>query len=261
MSLFRVRLTQGNSRTGDGSLDYVAQKKGVVTAATNASPIVITSVGHGLVTGQRVMLAGVGGNTAANSTFTVTVVDVDHFALNGSVGNGSYTSGGNWSAVSVQRTIYVDGPNLVKRELNDGQLFTDCNYWKQFAYPQISIDQAFIEVVTDDGIPFDYNSQTSIPKVYSLTVANGTGFATNVRDILGTFGVAANSASVSVTGANVVMRINNDPGADYPIVSGGSVEFSSGEVQISSLAFSNLVSGGSTATVLILFTLPSKCNT
>lgn len=65
-----------------------------ITGATNASPIVIALAGHGFVKGQKVVITGVGGNTAANGTWTVTVVDQDHFSLNGSVGNGAYTSGG-----------------------------------------------------------------------------------------------------------------------------------------------------------------------
>lgn len=69
---------------------------GAVTGATNATPIVISSSSHGLTTGTRVTLSGVGGNTAANGTFVVTYVDADHFSLDGSAGNGAYTSGGSW---------------------------------------------------------------------------------------------------------------------------------------------------------------------
>ncbi len=65
-----------------------------ISGATNATPIVIALTGHGFLTGQRVVISGVGGNTTANGTWTVTVVDQDHFSLNGSVGNGAYTSGG-----------------------------------------------------------------------------------------------------------------------------------------------------------------------
>ena len=65
-----------------------------ISGATNATPIVIALTGHGFLTGQRVVISSVGGNTAANGTWTVTVVDQDHFSLNGSVGNGAYTSGG-----------------------------------------------------------------------------------------------------------------------------------------------------------------------
>ena len=65
-----------------------------ISGATNASPIVLNLTGHSFITGQRVVIAGVGGNTAANGTWTVTVVDQDHFSLNGSTGSGVYTSGG-----------------------------------------------------------------------------------------------------------------------------------------------------------------------
>jgi len=67
-----------------------------VTGATNASPIVVTSTGHALNTGDAVSISGVAGNTAANGTFTVTKVDANTFSLNGSTGNAAYTSGGTW---------------------------------------------------------------------------------------------------------------------------------------------------------------------
>ena len=67
-----------------------------VTGATNASPIVVTSTGHALNTGDAVAISGVAGNTAANGTFTVTKIDANTFSLNGSTGNGAYTSGGTW---------------------------------------------------------------------------------------------------------------------------------------------------------------------
>lgn len=66
-----------------------------ITGATNASPIVITTSGsHGLTTGASVTLSGVMGNTAANGTFTITVISPTSYSLGGSTGNGSYTSGG-----------------------------------------------------------------------------------------------------------------------------------------------------------------------
>jgi len=65
-----------------------------VTGATNATPIVITTATHGLVSGAVVTVASVGGNTAANGTFKITVLSGTTFSLDGSVGNGAYTSGG-----------------------------------------------------------------------------------------------------------------------------------------------------------------------
>jgi hypothetical protein len=86
-----------------GSLGYLGLSgtcsfldSGTITGASNASPIVITCASHGLTTGARITISGVGGNTAANGTFVVTRVDANSFSLDGSTGNGAYTSGGNW---------------------------------------------------------------------------------------------------------------------------------------------------------------------
>lgn len=65
-----------------------------ITNATNASPIVVTAASHGLETGDRVTVASVGGNTAANGDWEVRVVSANTFELKGSTGNGAYTSGG-----------------------------------------------------------------------------------------------------------------------------------------------------------------------
>lgn len=67
----------------------------VVSDATNTSPIEITtSVAYVIATGSQVSIAGVGGNTAANGTWTVTWIGGSTFSLVGSTGNGAYTSGG-----------------------------------------------------------------------------------------------------------------------------------------------------------------------
>ncbi|MDQ6928787.1 MAG: hypothetical protein M3159_09045, partial [Actinomycetota bacterium] len=63
-------------------------------AATNAAPITITATNHGLVTGDRVVISNVTGNTAANGVFIVTVLNANQFTLNGSSGSGTWTGGG-----------------------------------------------------------------------------------------------------------------------------------------------------------------------
>jgi hypothetical protein len=63
-----------------------------ITAATNASPIAITTnVAHGYTTGQQVKQAYVAGNTGANGTFTITVTGPTTYTCNGSVGTGAMT--------------------------------------------------------------------------------------------------------------------------------------------------------------------------
>jgi hypothetical protein len=91
-----------------------------VSAATNASPIQITtSTTNTLVTGQMVTISGVGGNLAANKTYTVTVLNNTQFTLDGSTGNGAYTSGGTVARGSAyqhtRRGIFMpwSGPSVV----------------------------------------------------------------------------------------------------------------------------------------------------
>jgi hypothetical protein len=67
-----------------------------ITNATNTSPIVVTSAGHGLSTGDTITIVDVGGNGAAKGTFVVTVTDANTFSLNGSTGDGGYTGGGEF---------------------------------------------------------------------------------------------------------------------------------------------------------------------
>ncbi len=96
---FRVHGPSGFIEAGTTS----QLNSGTVTAATNASPIVITSAAHGLTTGARATVADVTGNTAANGTFTVTRVDANTFSLDSSTGNGAYVSGGTWVETGAYR--------------------------------------------------------------------------------------------------------------------------------------------------------------
>ena len=50
-----------------------------------------------LLTGEQVTIAGVQGNTAANGTWTITVLNSTTFELNGSTSNGVYVPSGTWT--------------------------------------------------------------------------------------------------------------------------------------------------------------------
>lgn len=69
---------------------------GTITGATNASPIVVTSAAHGLSNGQTIVVSHVEGNRAANGTWVVANVTTNTFELQGSTGDGTYTTGGDW---------------------------------------------------------------------------------------------------------------------------------------------------------------------
>jgi len=102
---YRVYGSSAIMTNGTGSLALM--DTGSVTGATNASPIVISSASHGLSTGTYVVVASVGGNTAANGNFLVTYVSDSTFSLDGSTGNGAYTSGGTWSVIGLYSVSFT----------------------------------------------------------------------------------------------------------------------------------------------------------
>ncbi|MBV9028051.1 MAG: hypothetical protein JO311_05500 [Candidatus Eremiobacteraeota bacterium] len=95
-----VAILAGYSSAGDGGGGQLyfttpAPSARLVTNATNATPIVVTTAAaHGMATGQRVMVAGVSGNTGANGTWVIGTTTSTTLQLTGSAGTGAYTSGG-----------------------------------------------------------------------------------------------------------------------------------------------------------------------
>lgn len=101
-------LRVGRSNFGNFTISTEDVVSYTVNNATNVSPIQITtSTSNGLVTGQTVTISGVLGNTAANGTWTITRVDATNFTLNGSSGNGAWSSGGTQIAKGCPRFLHL----------------------------------------------------------------------------------------------------------------------------------------------------------
>lgn len=87
-----------------------------ITAASNASPInITTATNHGLVTGQIVTINGVTGNVAANGSWPITVLGPTNFTLNGSVGSGASSPGGNVFTPRDMSSLIWDETNALWR--------------------------------------------------------------------------------------------------------------------------------------------------
>lgn len=113
---------------------------GAITGATNANPIVITSTAHGLQTGARVTISGVGGNTNANTTVSITRVSADTFSLDAIAGNSGYTSGG---------TFHVSGLYTHSFTASNGNGFAAGNtYYVLSTYAMSSSSQADLDSFT-----------------------------------------------------------------------------------------------------------------
>jgi len=72
----------------------ISDHSGTITGASNATPIVITQATHGYSNGDRVVIQGIVGNTAANEAWVIANVATNTYELTTSVGSGAYSSGG-----------------------------------------------------------------------------------------------------------------------------------------------------------------------
>lgn len=137
-----------------------------IDSSTNASPIVVTDVAHGLQTGDRVTIISHATNTAANGTWTVTRVDADTFSLDGSTGNGVGGATGTWAKIYNLAALVQDAETAVLAFDTDGggdasftvkvvgSMQEDC---PDFALAQSPTNQYdFIDVIDmEDGASID----------------------------------------------------------------------------------------------------------
>ncbi len=112
-NIFTSSTVQGTgtvSQRRTGLQSYMSDGAGVVqinvTAASNPGLIAITTASaHGFTTGDKITVEGVGGNTAANGIWYITVTGASTFTLDGSTANGAYTSGGYVTNRSMYNAI------------------------------------------------------------------------------------------------------------------------------------------------------------
>jgi hypothetical protein len=165
---------------------------------------------------------------------------------------------------SIQRGVYVMGPNLINRLLIDGETFTDCNYWKRFAYPQVSLEDAIVEVVSDDGsIYSDIATENVYPKVYDESVAAGTTWTDNEVDIAGDTGGYAVFAQITNKhrSQDISMRLNGLTTAVMDLPADSTQVFNSGDLSLSLIEFDNSESGASgPVEVQVVLSIRSVCN-
>ncbi len=171
------------------------------------------------------------------------------------------------NGASIQRTVYVPGPNKTNRVLFDGQTFTDVNYWKRFTYPTLPFDQAFIEVVTDDGSVWnDFSQDNTYPVSYSTTLLAGSTYTSSTSganrtsfDILTDNGSPAIFTQIinTTTGTDTVtVRINGV--ATFPLQAGSSQVFDKGDLLVTKIEFDNSFSSNGANTISIFLAIQQK---
>ena len=135
---------------------------GDVEDASDETPIVINSPAHGLLTGATVSLTGIGGNTTANNTYTVTVVDGDNFSLDNSSGTGTFTGGGTWVA-GVSGIVYSSIPLPVETKVVRRQLLRNTDGQDQTFYVDIDTFDLASTTLTSFNTDADLQAGTAQP--------------------------------------------------------------------------------------------------
>ena len=170
---------------------------------------------------------------------------------------------------SNQRTMTVTGPKGIHRVLNDGDTFTDSNYWKQFAYPQMALDQAFIEVVTDDGSVYSsVESENVYPIVWhpgddGVIGAGDAPEDDNMSlDIVDTYGAPAKFVQMKNTDSASIQVILNGSADAIMTLDGNSTQiFNQGDLIITKIEFDNSASGtGAVDAVEVVLSIKSTNN-
>lgn len=163
------------------------------------------------------------------------------------------------ASTSIQRTVYVMGPHKTNRKLVDGATFTDSNYWKRFAFPQVTREQAFIEVVSDDGSVYldgdaEHGNNGVYPVVYNFTLAAGSTYAVNtaaakLADVLTDYGSHAVYTQITVATNNAKCKVNGS--AIFDLTTTSIQVFNPGDLDITKLEFQNDSGGNSIVQVLM----------
>ena len=179
---------------------------GPITNATNTSPIVITSPNN-LVTGARVTVTGVSGDTAANGTWTVTSLDAGHFALQGSTGTKDFSPySGTWttSGLNVITGLARDAASGLIRVETQSALASGAQLTISGAKGNTTINGAWT-VKNDNNSPASFlleNSAALSPAGYKADSATwvATGAITNATDASP---IVITSANAPLSGAQV----------------------------------------------------------
>lgn len=162
--------------------DTATTLTGAITGATSADPVVVTSVGHGLTTNALVTISAVTGMVQINAVWTITVIDLDNFSLNGSLGTtyGVYAGAGTWTSTSTTFNFTLPGPFLSREVVIGGvdafgnalSINDDGNGNLQLLEPN---------PVTSDPVN---TTNPAIPGMYNLNLGNpGLNNPTNVGTV------------------------------------------------------------------------------
>lgn len=177
--------------------DYDGRIMGDITDITNPSADLtqVESVAHGLQTGAQVIIRDVLGSVELNNnTYTITVVDADHFILDGVLFSSltPYVSGGNWSVA------FADGRYLTF------SIFTDSRYIDSISNQSITCNILVNRIAQVDGNQSNTNT-INIEFGQAIPASSVVQFITSVGVFTQRNVVSSTATSVTIDGDPVTV--------------------------------------------------------
>ena len=218
---------------------FVPLSPATITAATNTSPIAITTaLANSYQSGMQVSITGVVGNTAANGTFTVTVTSPNTFTLNGTTGNGAWTSGGTAGALlsgnvilgpssapptaeqnAITASLGLNAQDIASilaatsaaNSLSLATLTVLVQYQRLASSLSLSVSDLITFIQLTGGTPFNGLPSNTVEFCRRLSVLQGTGIAVNDLNYLLRGQSATQSAlAFTATQATAVLQTVHD---------------------------------------------------
>lgn len=153
-----------------------SEADGQITGVSNATPVEITSAGHGLTTGARVYIDGTG-LSIDGVTYAITVTGANTFTLNGTSAAGTAATG-TWARENGYWFHWIDGEAANRADVARGAIDGDTEehtYYTGLAQPRFTYSSIAVAGGTDYpmaeyilGVP----APTAAPNVAAV---NGTG--------------------------------------------------------------------------------------
>ncbi|MCR4307040.1 MAG: hypothetical protein NUV80_00585 [Candidatus Berkelbacteria bacterium] len=148
-----------------------------IDSSTNATPIVVTDVAHGLATGDYVTIISHATNTSANGTWKITKVTADTFSLDGSVGVGTGGATGSWAQIKAP-AIFVDDAESISVAIDTdggGDAAFTIKAWA--SDQEVAPDAALAQSTTNQ-----YDFVDMIDKEDGASIDGDTGFVVATAD-------------------------------------------------------------------------------
>lgn len=158
----------GNPQTLFGAFydpQFTPFYQGRISNATDSGGLIRLTISgpHGLTTGACIIVTGVGGVTAANATWFITVVDSTSFTLDGSAFAGAYTSGGTYNQLGG---LFLDRFNAIMPAVY-------AIWWPSYAEIGGECDAVAWDSEVSRGLfEFDYYNPTNALKQFQAIAAD-----------------------------------------------------------------------------------------